>query len=273
MNFPWQDSLYRSRLKNGLKNSRFGWFVAFGLKQAWSCIFGAVMVIALIATSIFTLPLLPRYDWLFIIAVLTQIILIATKLERPKEVVTIIVFHLTGLGMELFKTSAAIGSWAYPGKAHIHLLTVPLFSGFMYAAVGSYIARSWSVFHLRFTNYPNRLATIVLALAIYVNFFTHHYIWDFRWLLFAAVFALFLKTKVYYRVLNKTRQMPMIVAFTLIALMIWLAENIATYFKVWLYPSQTDHWHLVGIQKIGSWFLLMIISFIMVELMHHKFPS
>ncbi len=175
--------------------------------------------------------------------------------------------------MELFKTSAAIGSWNYPHEAHIRLLSVPLFSGFMYAAVGSYLARSWRVMHLRFTNYPNRWATAGLALAIYINFFTHHYIWDFRWLLYAAVLVLYFKTKVSYRILEKTRQMPLLVGFGLIATVIWLAENIGTLTNAWLYPSQVAQWHLVSIHKIGSWFLLMIISFILVELMRYRFAT
>jgi uncharacterized membrane protein YoaT (DUF817 family) len=31
---------------------------------------------------------------------------------------------------------------------------VPLFTGFMYAAIGSYIARCWRLFDFRFTRHP-----------------------------------------------------------------------------------------------------------------------
>lgn len=44
---------------------------------------------------------------------------------------------------------------------------VPLFSGFMYAAVGSYIARSWRTMNLSFSHYPSRMLTVLLAVAIY----------------------------------------------------------------------------------------------------------
>ncbi len=265
--FVWQDNQKLYRLKQWLERTRLGHFIAFGLKQAWSCVFGGVLVAALILTSIVDLPWLSQYDWLFVIAVVTQIVMVATRLEQPREVIVIIVFHLVGLGMELYKTSSAIGSWNYPGDAHIRLLSVPLFSGFMYAAVGSYLARSWRVMHLEFSHYPNRLYTALLAVAIYVNFFTHHYTYDIRWLLFAAVIVLYWRTWVSYRVLNTTRRMPLIVGFGLIACVIWLAENVGTYTKVWLYPNQIETWELVGLGKIGSWFLLMIISFIMIELM------
>lgn len=62
-----------------------------------------------------------------------------------------------------------------PGDAFFHAANVPLFSGFMHAAAGSYIAPAWRVFDLSFTHYPRRLYTIFLAQAIYLNFFTHHY--------------------------------------------------------------------------------------------------
>lgn len=273
MKLIWQDIEFQLRLRSRLASSRLGWLGTFVIKQAWSCIFGGVMVGAVILTSFIHLPWLAQYDWLFLIAIVSQILLVYSGLEQPKEVLTIIVFHLTGLGMELFKTSAAVGSWSYPGDAHIRLLTVPLFSGFMYAAVGSYIARSWRVLHLKFENYPNRVYTALLALAIYVNFFSHHFVWDYRALLFLAVLILYFKTTVSYRILDTTRRMPLIVGFGLVSLFIWFAENIGTYTKTWLYPNQIAHWHIVSINKIGSWFLLMIISFILVELMRHRFTS
>ena len=239
----------------------------FGLRQAWSAMFGGIMLAAIIATKFVHLPLLARYDWLFIIAVLTQIGMLVFRLERIHEAATIVLFHLVGLGMELFKTSDGIGSWHYPEHSVIHLAGVLLFSGFMYAAVGSYIARSWRVMKLNFSNYPPRWQTIVLAIAIYINFFTHHYIWDFRYVLFLATFWLYRKTVVSY-VLNKAvHTMHVLVGFFLIAFFIWIAENIGTYTRTWLYPGQEVDWHVVSLHKLGSWMLLMIISFIMVETM------
>jgi uncharacterized membrane protein YoaT (DUF817 family) len=170
--------------------------------------------------------------------------------------------------MELFKTSGAIGSWSYPGEAIFKLGNVPLFSGFMYAAVGSYIARSWRVMQLRFTHYPPRSWTVLLALAIYGNFFTHHYVYDIRYLLFAALVVLYRKTWVYYVVNKKIRRMPILGGFGLIALFIWAAENIGTFTGVWLYPDQVQTWHMVGLEKIGAWLLLMVISFIMIDILY-----
>lgn len=239
----------------------------FGLRQAWAAMFGGIMLGAIIFTSYVDLPGLSRYDWLFLIAVLTQIGMLVFRLERIHEAATIVLFHLVGLGMELFKTSDKIGSWQYPEQSVIHIGAVPLFSGFMYAAVGSYIARSWRVMKLSFSHYPSRWQTVILAFGIYINFFSHHYIWDARYILFATTFWLYRKTVVTF-VLNKAvHRMPMLVAFFLIALFIWIAENIGTYTKTWLYPGQEKAWHIVSLHKLGSWMLLMIISFIMVEVM------
>ena len=243
----------------------------FLVKQAWAALFGGLLLFAIILTRYIELPWLARYDWLFIWAVLVQAGMLIFKLEKPREVVAIVLFHLVGLGMELFKTSSEIGSWTYPEEATIRLLSVPLFSGFMYAAVGSYIARAWRVLQLRFTHYPNRLATVVLALLIYINFFTHHYTYDIRYLLFILVGLLYGRTIVHFRLHVREYSMPLIVGFVLISLVIWLAENVATFTNVWLYPSQVASWQLVGAEKWGSWFLLMIISFIMIDILRFSF--
>ena len=60
---------------------------------------------------------------------------------------------------------------------------VPLFTGFMYAAVGSYLARVWRLFDFRFRAHPPLAATLALSALIYANFFAHHFIADFRLLL------------------------------------------------------------------------------------------
>lgn len=245
-----------------------GHLLVFIIKQAWAALFGILMVGAIIFTSVVPLPWLTRYDWLFVIAVAIQLIMLGTKLERPREVITIFVFHITGLAMELFKTSGAIGSWTYPDSSTIRIATVPLFSGFMYAAVGSYIARAWRVLDLDFIQYPKRLYTVIFAVAIYLNFFTHHFMYDLRYILFIVLVLLYRRTWVTYRLNRRLHRMPLVAGFTLIALFIWIAENIATFFAIWLYPNQTDHWQMVSISKFGSWLLLMVISFIMIDILH-----
>ncbi len=246
-----------------------GTFWAFCVKQAWAAIFGGLLLGAIILTKYVDLPLLSRYDWLFLWAIFIQGVLLLTRLEKPHEVVTIFVFHLVGLGMELFKTSSLIGSWTYPDDAVFMVGNVPLFSGFMYAAVGSYIARSWRVMELEFVHYPKRLYTVLLALAIYVNFFSHHFAPDIRLILFAVTAWLYWKSWVRYRVNGTRHRMPLLVGFGLISVVIWFAENVGTWTHTWLYPNQLTSWHLVGIDKIGSWLLLMIISFILIDLLHY----
>jgi uncharacterized membrane protein YoaT (DUF817 family) len=243
-------------------------FIVFGLKQGWACLFGGALL-ALIMLSAAAWPEganLARYDALFLAALLIQAAMLGFKLEKPSEAVVIFIFHLVGTGMELFKTAA--GSWTYPEDNLFRLGGVPLFSGFMYASVGSYIARITRIFDLRFSSYPPQWATLLLAGAIYLNFFTHHFIWDFRLLLFAATALLFWRCHVHYRVFRFRHRMNLLVGFFLVALFIWLAENIATASKVWLYPSQQEGWQLVSLGKFSSWYLLMIISFVLVNLVH-----
>ncbi len=77
----------------------------------------------------------------------------------------------------------------------LKLMGVPLFSGFMYASVGSFQARVIRIFEMRFAPYPPYWVTMILAVAIYVNFFAHHFIFDIRYLLIAATVILFARTR------------------------------------------------------------------------------
>jgi uncharacterized membrane protein YoaT (DUF817 family) len=239
-------------------------FTRFGVKQGWACLFGGLMVILLIGTFLFY-PKgagLARYDFLVIAAVSIQVLMLTFRLETLEEAKVILLFHVVGTAMEVFKT--AMGSWIYPEASILKIGGVPLFTGFMYAAVGSYIARCWRLFDFRFTHHPPIWALGLLAVAIYINFFTHHYTWDARPILFALTLLLFGRTWVYFKVWRVHRRMPLLVGFLLVALFIWFAENIGTFTAAWMYPNQRAGWTLVSLGKLGAWFLLMIISYAMV---------
>jgi uncharacterized membrane protein YoaT (DUF817 family) len=262
----------RIRLENHVATSRlnaFLWeFFLFGFKQGWACLFGAIILGFVLLTKWFWPPhaWLARYDFLFLSALTVQALLLILRMETVSEAKVILIFHIVGTLMELFKTD--VGSWTYPEHNFFRLGHVPLFSGFMYASVGSFMARTTRILDMRYTHYPNRNVTIILAILIYANFFTHHFIPDMRIALFVAVAVAFGPTWVYYRPYRKFRRMPLLVGFGLVALFIWGAENIGTFATVWIYPHQRNGWQLVRFGKYGSWFLLMIISFILVSLVH-----
>lgn len=264
---------WESRLASNLAGrGRFGLalyeFFRFGVKQAWACLFGGLMCMLLLGTH-WWYPkdaFLARYDFLTLAALGIQAVLLALRMETWSEARVILMFHVVGTCMELFKTAA--GSWIYPEASVLRIGGVPLFTGFMYAAVGSYLARVWRLFDFRFRAHPPLAATAALSVLIYVNFFAHHFIMDFRWLLFALTVMLFARTWVYFRIWREYRRMPLLLGFVLVALFIWFAENIGTFANAWRYPSQAQVWQLVSIAKLGSWFLLMIISYVMVSVVN-----
>lgn len=236
----------------------------FLLKQAWACIFGALLLTVIVAARLWYPDDagLARNDALTIAAILIQIGMLVFRLESGRELWVIVLFHITGTAMELFKTD--VGSWSYEQEGVLHIGAVPLFSGFMYAAVGSYMVRVYRLHRLRFSRYPRVWLTTVLAAAIYVNFFSHHFIWDFRWVLLALVVVLWWRTVMHFQVWRVTLRVPLVLVFVGVALFIWFAENIATWGGAWLYPHQEGDWELVSPQKLIAWFLLMIISVVMV---------
>ena len=155
-------------------------------------------------------------------------------------------------------------------RADVEVECVLSLGGAMYAAVGSYIARVWRIFGFRFPGYPPRWTSWLLAAAIYVNFFAHHWLPDIRLGLFAATALLFWRTRVCFTVWREERWMPLLLGWFLVALFIWLAENVGTFSRAWMYPGQEDGWELVSPAKLGAWYLLMIISFVLVEAVHGR---
>jgi len=72
---------------------------------------------------------------------------------------------------------------------------------------------------------------------------------------------------IHFKVWRVHRRMPLLLGFALVALFIWLAENIGTFTAAWMYPSQRLGWSLVSLGKLGAWFLLMIVSYALVALL------
>jgi uncharacterized membrane protein YoaT (DUF817 family) len=247
-------------------------FLLFGLKQAWACLFGALMLCLIVGTHYLYPQAAPlgRYDFLTLAAVTIQLSLLALRLERLDEALVICVFHVLGTAMEVFKT--AHGSWIYPEASVLRIGGVPLFSGFMYASIGSYIARIWRLFDIRFTAYPPAWSTWLLAVLAYVNFFSHHFAPDIRWGLFALSAALFGRTWVHFKPARKHRRMPMLAGMVLVSVFIWIAENLGTFASAWIYPNQRHGWAMVPIGKLGAWYLLMLLSFVLVTVVRRPKP-
>lgn len=244
-------------------------FVMFTLKQGWAAVFGTLLLAGLIVTGWVWQPgwTLARYDALLIYALALQALLLASGMESWREVRVILLFHLTGTAMEIFKVQA--GSWAYPGEGVVKLYDVPLFSGFMYAAVGSYMARVIRLFDMQLAPYPPFWTTGLLAAAIYGNFYAHHFLPDIRLALFAATVLLFARTRIWFRVAQSRYWMPLPLAAVLSSFFLWLAENIGTGTKTWLYNGQpSGEW--VSLAKMGSWYLLLYVSFVTVTLVFRE---
>jgi len=236
----------------------------FGVKQARACLFAGTFLLLLFLSNYINLFGLPRYDFLFLAAIAIQIILYLSGLESKDEIKVICVFHLVGLALELFKTHPAIASWSYPEYSFFKVGTVPLYSGFMYAAVASYMIQSFRVLKLRILNYPSYQYSVPLAVAVYLNFFTHHFLPDVRWILIILIIIVFWRAKVNFLVIEKRREISLVLSFFLIAFFVWVAENFGTYFGAWQYPSQELEWSLVSVKLLSSWTLMVIISFIIV---------
>ncbi|MFZ2725039.1 MAG: DUF817 domain-containing protein [Methylococcaceae bacterium] len=246
-------------------------FLFFGIKEARACLFAGLFFAAVVIIPNKGVWGMPRYDLLLLWALIIQAWLLWAKLETIDEFKAICLFHLLGFILEVFKTSSGIKAWGYPEFAYTKLFNVPLFSGFMYASVGSYIIQAWRLLHLRIEHHPPYWMATLMALLIYINFFTHHYIGDYRWYIAACALGLYARTRVIFCPFDKDRNMPLLLGFVLTGFFIWLAENISTFYGIWQYPNQLGAWSAVHISKWSSWSLLVIMTFtITAQLKHIK---
>jgi uncharacterized membrane protein YoaT (DUF817 family) len=237
----------------------------FVAKFAWAALFGLLFLAAMVLTRAFWPEDwgMTRYDALLAFAVATQALFLWFRLETWEEAKVIAIFHVTGTAMEVYKL--AQGSWDYPGQSLFEIGGVPLFSGFMYASVGSFIARAVRLFHMQIAPYPVFGLTVALAVLIYLNFFTHHFLPDIRMALFAATLILFWRTRIWFHVTDRAHWVPLPLAFLLAALLIYGAENVGTFTRTWVYAGQ-GAFDPVSPAKIGSWYLLLFVSFVSTTL-------
>ena len=241
-----------------------GEFSAFLLKEARASFFVLFFMVAVLALPRGNVLGIPRYDLLLVYALLLQALMLASCMETLDEFRTILVFHALGFALEVFKTSSSVQSWAYPEFAYTKIFGVPLFSGFMYASVGSYVMQAWRGLEVRMLHHPPLWMQSLLALFIYLNFFTDHWMLDLRWYLVAVAVGLYSRTTVIFRPKQRDRRMPILLAFVLIGFAIFFAENIGTFFGVWRYPNQIGAWAMVHVGKWSSWSLLVIMTFAIV---------
>lgn len=249
-------------------------FFDFSFKAAFAALFGILLLVAFALTA----PMgshdyygFFRYDYLFFYALIIQVCLLYLKLESWAEAKVIALFHLMAMVMEIFLTHPQIASWQYPQPAVFKILTVPLFAGFMYSAVGSFFARSLRLYRVSFENLPRFANMLSLAVFSYINFMSKFFIPDYRNLLFVWSVVIFWKTKTHFEVQQYKLKLPMLPILVVLAFMIWVAENISTFYKIWLYPSQVDAWHMVGWGKLGSWYLLLLLSLVLVlKILGHR---
>ncbi|MEU6083083.1 DUF817 domain-containing protein [Streptomyces sp. NPDC047108] len=233
----------------------------FAGMQVRCCAFAAAILAGVALSG--ALPHLPvaRYDLLLLYGLLLTVVFRACGWETGRELAVIAVCHAIGLAFELLKVY--LGSWSYPEPALLKVGGVPLYGGFLYAAVGSYVCRAWRLFDLGLVRYRARTVQAIAA-AIYVNFFTHHWLPDARWLLAGLLLAATWGTWVEFTTGGRRHRMPLALSFVLIGFFLWLAENMATYLGAWRYPYQMDGWEPVSVHKFAAWSLLITVTFVLV---------
>lgn len=238
-------------------------FAGFFLQEVRASVFALGVFLGL-ALSHLALPL-ARYDFLLLWCLGLQAAMIATGRERGREIAIVAAFHLLGLGLEAYKVRH--GSWSYPEPAITKLFDVPLYSGFMYASVASYMLGAKAVFGLRFERMPPRWVLATGLVAIYANFLLARLFGDVRWTIVLLLVAAFWPARVEFAYGSGRARMPLLVSLALIGLFVFFAENVCTALGAWVYPHQATGWRPVEAGKIVSWILMSTVAFLAITLM------
>lgn len=127
----------------------------FAWSQTRASAFAAALLGGLAASQV--LPNIPvaRYDLLLCYGVLLTLVFWRRGWERGRDIAVIAACHCVGLAFELVKVQ--LGSWSYPEPAVLKFAGVPLYGGFLYAAVGSYVCRAWHLLDLELVRYRPRV--------------------------------------------------------------------------------------------------------------------
>ena len=234
--------------------------LTFTRLQLLSAVFGISVFVILAATEAWS-PI-PRYDFILVLCLGVQWCMLRSGVETFKELKVISLFHILGLALEIWKVHH--GSWSYPDEGYLRIAGVPIYSGFMYASVASYICQAWKRFDLEMKPLPPPWLAIGLAATAYLNFFANTHLLDIRWWIIGAVMSAYASTWCGFTVDGRRYRLPLNLAFVFIALFIYLGENIGTLLGAWQYPNQSNGWVIVHAGKISSWYLLIIVSYAIV---------
>ena len=233
-------------------------FILLVAKFSYASLFGAMLLLGLIVKRWVwsTDWAIARYDALLIYALALQAVMLLLRMETWAEMRVIFLFHLTGTAMEMFKVnmgSCPIRRLGFSNSAMCHCFLD------LCASVGSFITRAIHVCDMRFAPFAPKWMLFALAGLIYINFFTHHFIPDLRYALIVASLVLFWRTRIWFPFIRHV-YWPMPLSAGLSSFFLWIAENIGTFTHTWIYNG-AGHNMIVDLQKMGSWYMLLYLSF------------
>lgn len=239
-------------------------FLYFCVKNLRSCLFAGLLFTAVSLVPPAGLLGLPQYDALLVIALAVPVWMVLAKLETRDDLKTIALCFVAGFALEVFKTSSSIQSWSYSGFAYTKLFGVPLFAGLIYAAVGSAVIQAWRLFQICIMRHPPYWLACAVAIVVYANFFTHHYIGDYRLYISACAAGLYARATVVFRPMDRDRKLPLLLSFVLFGFFIWFIEKISDFCSLWSYLNPLGAWSTVHVGKWSSCALFVVITFIII---------
>lgn len=220
--------------------------VYFWLKQCRAGIFAGLLLLAFFIIPATGLLNMARDDILLILAISIQAWMVKSKLLQDNELKILPLCYLFGWMLEYFNHTTPIN----PSLAVSSIHGIPLVTGFIYVAIGSYILQAWRLFSVRIRHYPPYWMAGCLTVLIYINLCTTQ---NYTGYLTACALGLYAPSIIRFKSHTQERQAPLLVSTLLIEGVSYLAESIS-YFNAGTNPisiwSNTHEWQTVFLVAI-----------------------
>jgi uncharacterized membrane protein YoaT (DUF817 family) len=237
----------------------------FCLKHARAGLFAGLFFIPFFITPTTGMLSIARDDILFGLAIGIQIWMHKTKLQSNHELKMVILFYVLGFILEYFKLKTATGIETLAHTSWSNINGVPLFVGFIYAALSSYMMQAWRLFTLRIRHYPPYWMAITLAGLSYLHFFSQH---DYVAYFTACAVGLYGPSLILFKSHSRERQAPLLLSAILIGGFIYLANSICHFYSLSNPISPWPNTH-----QSQSVFLLIIFSISIIVHSKHLKPA
>lgn len=223
--------------------------------------YALLLIGGLLVADLVPLPV-AQYDATLIYCVVVTVVAGGFGWLTRRELIAMLAGYVAVMVTEL--VAVAQGERSYPLEGWSEIGGVPLLAGFGGAAVVSYVCRLWRLLAIEVEHFQSVMAGGV-ALLIYANFISRHWLLDIRALLAPLLLVVLRRCWVTFTLCDRQRRIPAALGYLATVLPLWALERLCAFLADdgWL-------WSAVPVGSAGSWALLVAAAFLAVTFLKSR---